>query len=412
MPVITLSLLIWVALLPPTRAQQQQPRQQPAPNQQPTDARPRRAEPTTKTGGTTPTPTPTPQRAPGAPTMQSTPPTKADDAAPKMQDPQNQEQEIDPDEVVTIESRLVSLNVRVIDRFNRPINDIRKEDFRVYENGAPQTVEFFTRAEVPIQYGLVIDNSGSLRHQINQVIDAGKTIVNSNKPGDETFLVRFVDRDKIEVKQDFTADPNLLSDALEDLYVEGGQTAVIDAVYLSAERVAEHKKGVELSDRRRRALILITDGEDRASFYSEKDLFASLREQDVQIYVIGFVNELDKEGGIIRKSKREKATELLNRMAKETGGRAFYPNALSELPGIANEITRDLRTQYVLGYNPTNRARDGSFRAIRVTVADSSGRDKRIAVTRPGYNAPRDGAGATTATPSKTLDRATSSKRP
>ena len=202
------------------------------------------------------------------------------------------------------------------------------------------------------------------------VIDAGKTIINSNKPGDETFLVRFISSDKIETVQDFTASKDLLIDGLDNLYVEGGQTAIIDAVYLTAEHVAEYKKGDD-SDRRRRALIVITDGEDRASFYSQEKLFARLREEDVQIYVIGFVNELDKEGGLIRKSPRDKAVNLINKLATETGGRAFFPQSLSELPQIANEIVRDLRTQYVLTYNPTNKARDGSFRAIKVAVDEA-----------------------------------------
>ena len=111
----------------------------------------------------------------------------------------------------------------------------------------------------------------------------------------------------------------------------------------------------------------------------------------MQIYVIGFVNELDKEGGMIRKSPREKAVNLLNRLASETGGRAFYPNSLSELPKIAEEITRDMRTQFVISYNPTNKTPDGTFRTIRVTVNDASSRDKRIAITRAGRYATPQG---------------------
>ena len=130
----------------------------------------------------------------------------------------------------------------------------------------------------------------------------------ATRQGDETFLVRFISSDKIETVQDFTASKDLLLDGLESLYVEGGQTAVIDAVYLSAERIAEYKKGDD-NDRRRRALIVVTDGEDRVSFYKQEQLFARLREADVQIYVIGFVSELEKEGGFIRKSPRERGGE-------------------------------------------------------------------------------------------------------
>jgi len=215
------------------------------------------------------------------------------------------------------------------------------------------------------------------------VIDAGKTIVNSNKPGDETFLVRFISSDKIQTEQDFTDKKDLLMDALDNLYVEGGQTAVIDAVYLASEHVSEYKKNDE-SDRRRRALILITDGEDRNSFYKPEQLFARLREEDVQIFVIGFINELDKDAGFIRKSPRDKAVNLINKLASETGGRAFFPESISELPQIANEIVRDMRTQYVIAYNPTNKTQDGTYRAIKVSVDQKSDSEKRIALTRTG----------------------------
>ncbi|HUE84076.1 MAG TPA: VWA domain-containing protein [Pyrinomonadaceae bacterium] len=290
---------------------------------------------------------------------------------------------VEPGTVIKIDTELVTLNVRVIDRNNRPIGNLRQEEFTVYEDGVAQPIEYFSIEEVPVSYGLAIDTSGSLRSQLLSVIEAGKTIINSNKDGDETFLVRFISSDKIETVQDFTPSKDLLIDAIDSLYVEGGQTAIIDAVYLTAEHVADYKKGDD-SDRRRRALIVITDGEDRASFYKQEQLFARLREADVQIFVIGFVSELDKEGGLIRKSPRERAVNLINKLASETGGRAFFPTSITELPQIANEIVRDLRSQYVVSYNPTNKTHDGSFRSIKVSVADAPGRDKRIALTRNG----------------------------
>ena len=281
--------------------------------------------------------------------------------------------------------------MRVIDRFNQPIGNVGREAFRVYEDGVQQEIFQVSREEVPISYGVTVDNSGSMRSQIDKVIEATKTIINSNKPGDETFLVRFIASDKIETLQDFTSSKQALNDALDNMFIEGGQTAIIDAVYLSAEHASQYKKG-DIDDRRRRALILVTDGEERDSYYNREQLFAKLREEDVQIFVIGFVNELEsQDGNIIRKSSRGKAQEFLDRLAKETGGRTFYPSSLSELPGIANEIIRDLRTQYVVSYNPTNKKRDGSFRNIRVTVADGAGGEKRIALTRNGRIAPKEG---------------------
>ncbi len=300
--------------------------------------------------------------------------------------------EIDPGDILKINAELVQLHVRVIDRNNRPIDNVPQNQFHIFEDGVPQQIESFTREEVPISYGLAVDTSGSLRSQLQSVIDAGKTIINSNKAGDETFLVRFISSDKIETVQDFTSNKDQLMDGLDSFYVEGGQTAVIDAVYLSAEHVSEYQKGDE-GDRRRRALVVITDGEDRNSFYKQEQLFARLREEDVQIFVIGFINELDKEAGFIRKSPREKAVGLINKLASETGGRAFFPDSISELPQIAGEIVRDMRTQYVIAYNPTNKAQDGSFRAIKVAVDQPSGAEHRIALTRTGRLAKKETAG-------------------
>src|SRR5207244_10978549 len=111
------------------------------------------------------------------------------------------------------------------------------------------------------------------------------------------------------------------------------------------------------------------------------------QKEDVQIYVIGFVSELDADKGLIRKSPREKAVNLLNRLANETGGRAFFPQSIAELPQIAHEIVRDMRTQYVISYDPTNKAHDGTYRSIKVAVAQPSGNEKRIALTRSGRTA-------------------------
>jgi Ca-activated chloride channel family protein len=370
--------------------------------------RPRSTQPAT--ASPSPTPTPTPQKPAGvdriAPTLGEPPPVPRLKPTPTPTPPET----LDPDSIVRVNTDLVQLHVRVIDRNNRPINDVPQNAFHVYEDGALQPIENFSREEVPISYGLAVDTSGSLRSQLQSVIDAGKTIINANKPGDETFLVRFISSDKIETVQDFTASKDLLMDGLDSFYVEGGQTAIIDAVYLSAEHVSEYKRGDD-GDRRRRALIVITDGEDRNSFYKQEQLFARLREEDVQIFVIGFVNELDKEAGLIRKSPREKAVGLINKLATETGGRAFFPESISDLPQIANEIIRDLRTQYVIAYNPTNKTQDGTYRAIKVTVDQPTSGEKRIALTRNGRLARKEGQGGNTPKPPTVRMPATSGTR-
>jgi Ca-activated chloride channel homolog len=333
----------------------------------------------------TPTPTPAKTTATPAPTVspeQTVTPT-----------PSPTINVFDETETIKIETELVNLNVRVIDRNNRSINSIRKEEFKVYENNVLQEINDFSRAEVPTNYGLVIDNSGSLRQQLEKVIEASKIIVGTNRPDDETTVVRFVSSDKVEVVQDFTSKKGDVMEALDNLYIEGGQTAIIDAVYLAAEKVDEYEKTRNPNDKKRRALIVVSDGEDRDSFYKEQQLFELLRESDVQIYAIGFVNELTKEGGFISKSPQEKAKSFLTRMANETGGKVYFPNSVSELNQIAADISNELRTQYVISYYPTDNAKDGGFKNIKVAVADGPNKEKRIAVTRAGRKAPTESQG-------------------
>jgi Ca-activated chloride channel family protein len=278
----------------------------------------------------------------------------------------------------TADARMVVLNVRVTDAESHAVLDVNGDAFSVVEDGVPQKITFFSKEEVPVSYGLVIDNSGSLRSQLDKVIQSGVKIVNSNKVGDETFLIRFISSDKIETVQDVTADKHLLIDGLTDLYVEGGQTAVIDAVYLAADKLSKQK----FESLHRRALILVTDGEDRRSFYKQEKLFELLGQSDIQIYVVAFTGELKGKA-------QQRATELLKRLATDTGGRAFFPQSKADLGRIADEIINDIRTQYLVGYVPVNQKAPTSFHKVEVSIAGDPNKDKRIAITRIGYTAPK-----------------------
>ena len=301
------------------------------------------------------------------------------------------------DIIEKVETELVNLNVRVVDRNNRPINNLQESEFKIFEDNVPQKIEFFSKSEVPTNYSLVIDNSGSLRSQIDEVIEASKILVAANKPEDETSIIRFVSSDKIEVLQDFTSNKTDLNDALDNLYIEGGQTAIIDAVYLAASKVTGHEKVDDRVDRKRRALILVSDGEDVSSYYSQQQLFDLLRETDVQIYVVGFVKDLSTDKGFITKSKQGKAKAFLEKLATETGGKAYFPESVTQLNTIARDIASELRTQYSIGYLPTNDREDGTFRNIKVSVSDGPNGQKRIALTRSGRT-----AGGATAAPGST----------
>ena len=294
----------------------------------------------------------------------------------------------DEDIIVKVDTELVNLNVRVVDRNNRPIGGLNQSEFKIFEDDVPQRIEFFSQSQVPTNYSLVIDNSGSLRSQIDQVIEAGKILIQANKPEDETSIIRFISSDKIEIVEDFTPNKNDLIESLDSkLYIEGGQTAIIDAVYLAAQQITKYEKSTSATDRKRRALILVSDGEDRSSFYTQQQLFELLRETDVQIYVVGFVKDLSAERGFITKSAQGKAKQFLERLAAETGGKAYFPGEVSELNGIAREIASELRIQYSIGYIPTNDKSDGTYRNIKVLVEDGPNKQKRIALTRAGRTA-------------------------
>ncbi len=293
---------------------------------------------------------------------------------------------VEDDEILRVNTEEISLNVRVVDSNNRSVNNLNESHFRVYEDDVLQPITSFTTAEVPIINALVIDNSRSLRSQLSKVIEAGKIIVGTNRPKDESTIVRFVSKDKIEVVQDFTTNKSSLNNALDNLFVEGGQTAIIDAVYQTAKKVEQYQNSQKKEDVKLRALILVSDGDDRGSSYKEQQLFELLRESNVQIYAVGFVNDLSKESDASGINRQEKAKTLLTRLAQETGGKVYFPNSIDELPKIASDISGELRTQYLISYAPTNENRDGSFRKIKVVVAEGANKEKRVAITRTGRN--------------------------
>ena len=295
---------------------------------------------------------------------------------------------IEDDEVLRVETEEISLNVRVVNEGNRSVNNLKQSDFKIYEDNVLQPITFFTTAEIPIINALVIDNSRSLRSQLIKVLEAGKIIIAANRPKDETTIVRFVSKDKIEVVQDFTSNKSSLYNALDNLYVEGGQTAIIDAVYQTAKKVEQYQSSTKKEDVKLRSLILVSDGDDRGSSYNEDQLFKLLRELNIQIYTIGFVNDLSKEAELNGMSRQDKARKFLIRLAQETGGKVYFPNSINELPQIAADISGELRTQYLISYNPTNTGRGGTFRQIKVVVTEGANKEKRIAITRSGRNAP------------------------
>lgn len=192
--------------------------------------------------------------------------------------------------------------------------------------------------ETPLTYGLVVDCSMSLRAQLPLIIDTGKAIVSSNRPDDQTFLVRFTSTDKIEKAVPLTYNKAEVIEGLENIYTESGLTAIVAALRVSAEYLTQQNAGAEVNHRQ--ALILITDGEDRAYKNGLNQLLALLREKKVRVYVFGLSAELKKNKG---KKIYERAVAFLNSIANETGGRAFFPETRADVTKDTNEILRLLR---------------------------------------------------------------------
>lgn len=293
----------------------------------------------------------------------------------------------DKNDIIKVDTELVNLSVRVVDRNNRPIVNLTQNDFEVREDGVVQPIEFFSKSEVPTDYLLLIDNSGSIRFQLEKVIDASKTIVATNRQDDKTGVIRFVSKNNIELLQDFTSNRQELNDALDNMFIEGGPTAIIDALYLATEKVDSFESDESRVDRKRRAIILVSDGEDRDSYFKEVDLNKKLRESDVQIFSVGFIDELDRDGNFIRKSAADKAKSFLERIASETGGKAYFPSSVAELPQIAKDIANEMRLQYSIGYVPSNDKEDGTYRNIKVVVKNGADNQKRIPIYRTGRTA-------------------------
>jgi VWFA-related protein len=278
----------------------------------------------------------------------------------------------------------VTLTVLVTDGQNRPVSDLGEGDFQVVEDGVPQVISFFSNHEAPINYILAIDISGSLKDRIGEIAEAGRLIIKSNKRDDETLLIAFGGEAEAIVPK-FTSDT---AELLEGVNViakwAGGRTALLDAIYLSLDPIADHKKA-QPDAGRRYGIILVTDGYDNASYYLDSEVFKRLRKEGVQVFAISLNKYPDKKENPVKWDKRAKATALLSRIAKETGGYVFFPQSGGDLQNVAKDITRYLRTQYLIAYDPPANPAKHSYRRVTIKLAGKPGHEKYTAHVREGY---------------------------
>ena len=275
------------------------------------------------------------------------------------------------------------LHVTVTNEQGDFVPDLTRSEFQIYEDKTQQNVSLFSRDDIPVTMGLVIDNSGSMREKRAQVNAAAMTFVKTSNPQDEAFVVNFNDEYYLDTDGDFTSDQRNLQDALSRIDTRGS-TALYDAVIGSLNHL---KKG----HKDKRVLLLVTDGDDDASRKSFEDTIKAAEESNATIYTIGVFSEddLKNDKRMVRHSKK-----VLTELAEATGGEAYFPANLEEVTPICEQVAHEIRNQYTIGYYPTNSTKDGTFRSVQVRVFPPRGIGKVMVRTRTGYYAPKASAAA------------------
>jgi Ca-activated chloride channel homolog len=267
----------------------------------------------------------------------------------------------------------VLLSCAVVDEKGRPVMDLHRGDFRVFEDGAQQATSSFLHQDLPVSMGILLDNSGSMRDKREAVNAAALKLLKGSNPQDTAFIVNFSDRPYLD--QGFTSDLVALNRGLSR-FDSRGTTALYDAVAASADELSKYAK------QPKQALLIITDGADNASRLSLQD--AIHRVQGLGgpvVYTIGLLYDDDKQ-------EAERARGALESLAQQTGGIAYFPSSLDQVDRIAEEVAQEIRSQYTVGYHSDRPASLGGFRHVRVEAR--AGNHGRLTVrTRTGYYAQR-----------------------
>jgi Ca-activated chloride channel family protein len=269
---------------------------------------------------------------------------------------------------------LVLIPVTVTDKLNRFVLGLQKEDFRLFEDGVEQKLEIFSGEDAPLSVGMLFDESGSMTYKFTSSEAAAAQLLNALNKEDETFLVEFTDMAKLSVG--FTSQTEKIRKALEHAK-SGGLTAMIDAINTGLQEMKKAKNS-------RKAIVIVSDGGDNRSHYTAEQIEALVREADVQVYAMGV---FDPAFSVT--PEEITGPKLLSDIATQTGGRAFAAAVPGDMPSVATRIAVELRNQYVLGYYPKNKARDGKYRNVEVKVSEPAGIGSPLKVHwRLGYYAP------------------------
>lgn len=276
---------------------------------------------------------------------------------------------------IRVDTNLVLIPVTVTDPLNRFVTGLDRADFRLYEDKVEQSISQFASDDAPLSIGLVFDASGSMGAKLAKSRQAAAQFFKTANPEDEFFLVQFNDRPELAVP--FTHQTEEIQNRLAFTQAKG-RTALLDGVYIAMDHMKKAKNA-------RKAILILSDGGDNSSRYTESEVKNAVREADVQIYAIGIFEPVHARG---RTAEELSGPGLLSELAEQTGGRHFAVENINELPDVAAKIGIELRNQYVIGYSPSNLHRDGKYRRVTIKINQPRGLPPLRPFWRQGYYAP------------------------
>jgi Ca-activated chloride channel family protein len=277
-----------------------------------------------------------------------------------------------PGALIRMNVDMVLVPITVTDPMNRLVTGLEKEDFQLYENNGEQRISTFVSEDAPVSIGIIFDLSGSMTSKLIRARDSILQFIKTANPEDEFFVIGFNDRP--ELIEDFTSSTDDIEARLATVR-SGHRTALLDAIYYGVEKMKEAKH-------QRKALLVVSDGGDNRSRYTEGEVRSQVRESDVEIYSIGIFDPYAAT------PEERTGPQLLNELSEETGGRLYRVDDLAEMGDIAEKISTELRNQYVIGYTPKDLNRDGKWRKVKVKLNPPPGLPQLTVHARTGYYAP------------------------
>jgi Ca-activated chloride channel family protein len=277
-----------------------------------------------------------------------------------------------PGAMIRMNVDMVLVPVTVTDPMNRLVTGLERDDFQVYENNGQQAIRTFASEDAPVSIGIIFDLSGSMTSKLIRARESILQFIKTANPEDEFFVIGFNDRP--ELIEDFTSSVEDIQARLATVR-SGHRTALLDAIYYGVQKMKDARHD-------RKALLVVSDGGDNRSRYTEGEVRSQVRESDVEIYSIGIFDPYAAT------PEERTGPLLLNELCEETGGRMFRVDDLSEMSDIAEKISTELRNQYVIGYTPKELHRDGKWRKVKVKLNPPQGLPPLTVHARTGYYAP------------------------